>query len=125
MCLGCGVLHAQLALGRIEGVVRTLDGNAMPAVGVSIEGGGLRIVERADADGRFAFVLPYGWYRISLEREPANGFSLENEPWVDVVPLSTVRVALVIDGGMTLRTESALAAEPGEWTGDSLGPAIS
>jgi len=47
-CLGCGALHAQLALGRIEGVVLTTSGKAVPAAGVLIEGGGLRVVARAD-----------------------------------------------------------------------------
>jgi hypothetical protein len=143
-CLGCAVLHAQLALGRIEGVVLTTFGKTVPAAGVLIGGGGLRVIARADGNGRFAFVLPYGGYRISLENEPVNAISLENDPGIAVRPLATVRVTLVVsedltihaeegttirneggitirnEGRMTLRTESTTTVAPGEWVGHAL-----
>ena len=37
---------------------------------------------------------------------------------VDVVPLQTVRVALVITPGAPFGIERTTAAEPGEWAGD-------
>jgi len=49
-----------------------------------------------------------------------NAISTENEPWVDVVPIATVRVTLVIDGSMTIRTERSTVAAPGEWVGHAL-----
>jgi len=107
------MLHAQLALGRIEGAVRTSAGRAVPAASVVVEGGGLRLVERADGDGRFALALPYGRYSISFE-----GYRKSARP-VDVVPLETVRVTLVVAEGAPVRVESTTAADPGEWTGDT------
>ena len=86
--LGGGVLHAQLALGRVEGDVRTIAGNAMPAVGVAIEGGGLRVIARTDGEGRFALALPHGSYRVSLEND--SSFAAP----VDISPLETVRITV-------------------------------
>jgi hypothetical protein len=111
--LGCGGLHAQLGLGRIEGVVRTSAGSATPAASVVIEGGGLRLVQHADGDGRFALALPYGRYRISVEGEQKSAAPVE------VVPLETVRLTLVVAPGAPVRIESTTAAEAGEWAGDT------
>ena len=113
------MLRAQLALGRIEGAVRTSAGSAVPAASVVIEGGGLRLVQHADGDGHFAIALPYGRYRISLENARADVISVENDPGIPVVPLETVRVTLVVAQGMVLRTEFTSATDPGEWTDDS------
>jgi hypothetical protein len=113
------MLHAQLALGRIEGVVRTLDGKALPTVGVLIEGGGLRIVERADADGRFAVALPFGQYRISLENVPSDAAPVE------IVPLENLRVTLVIAPGMPVHISTTGAAAPGAWVGHALACPLS
>jgi hypothetical protein len=110
--LGCGALRAQLALGRIEGAVRTDAGSPVPKAGLAIEGGGLRLLTRADGAGRFAVALPYGRYRISLEGDKSPAAP------VDIAPLETVRIALIVTPGSPLRLESATAAEPGEWTGD-------
>ncbi|MGA3259895.1 MAG: hypothetical protein ABSE35_13515 [Bryobacteraceae bacterium] len=110
--LGCGGLRAQLGLGRIEGAVRTAAGSAMPAVGVVIEGGGLRLLKHTDGNGRFALALPYGRYRISLEGDRKSGAP------VDIAPLGTVRVTVVVTPGAPVRIEIATAAEPGVWTGD-------
>ena len=78
--LGCGTLGAQLATGRVEGSVRTDTGSPVPAAGVAIEGAGLRLLVRADADGRFAVALPYGRYRIALEGSPDSAWPLEIVP---------------------------------------------
>lgn len=110
--LGCGALRAQLALGRIEGVVRTSAGGAVRMAGVGIEGGGLRLIERADGAGRFALALPYGRYRISLEGDQSSAVP------VDVVPLETLRITLVIAPDSPLHIERATAAEPERWTSD-------
>jgi hypothetical protein len=101
-----------LGLGRIEGAVRTAAGSAMPAVGVVIEGSGLRLLKRTDGDGQFALALPYGRYSISLEGDRKSGAP------VDIAPLGTVRVTVVVTPGAPVRIEIASAAEPGEWTGD-------
>jgi hypothetical protein len=84
----------------------------MPAVGVVIEGGGLRLLKHTDGNGRFALALPYGRYRISLEGEQKSAAPVE------VVPLETVRLTLVVAPGAPVRIEIATAAEPGVWTGD-------
>ena len=110
--LGCGTLGAQLATGRVEGSVRTDTGSPVPAAGVAIEGAGLRLLVRADADGRFAVALPYGRYRIALEGSPDSAWPLE------IVPLETVRIALVVGPPAPFRLDHSIAAEPGEWTGD-------
>jgi len=110
--LGCGALRAQLGLGRIEGVVRTSAGSLAPLAGVVIEGSGLRLPVRADAAGRFALALPYGRYRISLEGDRNTAAP------VDIVPLQTVRVVLVVTPGAPFGIERTTAAEPGEWAGD-------
>ncbi len=110
--LGCGALHAQLALGRIEGSVRTNAASPVPMAGVVIEGGGLRLLTRADGAGRFALALPYGRYRVSLEGNQS--FAAP----VDIAPLETVRVNLIVTPGAPFRIERTIAAEPGEWTGD-------
>jgi hypothetical protein len=110
-CLGCGMLRAQLALGRIEGLVLTTSGTAVPAAGVVIEGGGLRVVARTDSDGRFSLALPYGGYRISLETDPSSAAP------VDISPLETVRVTVV---AAPFRVSTTTAAEPGEWVGHAL-----
>ena len=110
--LGCGMLHAQLALGRIEGAVRTSAGSPVPAAGVVIEGGGLRLLVRAGNAGRFALALPYGRYRISLEGDQSSAAP------VDIVPLETVRVTLLVIPGAPFRLDRTTAAAPGEWTGD-------
>jgi len=110
--LGCGALRAQLALGRVEGSVRTDTGSAVPMAGVVVEGSGLGLLVRADGAGRFALALPYGRYRIALEGERNSA-----RP-VDIVPLATVRVTLVITPGAPFRLERTTAAEPGEWAGD-------
>jgi len=109
---GCGTLSAQLATGRLEGSVRTSAGSPVPMAGVLIEGAGLRLPLRADGAGRFALALPYGPYRISLAGE-----SNAAAP-VEIVPLETVRVTLVVTAGSPLRLEGATAAEPGEWAED-------
>jgi hypothetical protein len=109
---GCGTLSAQLATGRVEGSVRTSAGSPVPMAGVLIEGAGLRLPLRADGAGRFAVALPYGPYRISLAGE-----SNAAAP-VEIVPLETVRVTLVVTPGSPLRLEGAPAAEPGEWAED-------
>ena len=110
--LGCGGLRAQLTLGRVEGAVRTSAGSAVPAAGVVIEGGGLRLLKHTDGNGRFALALPYGQYRISLEGDRKSARS------VGVAPLGTVRVTVVVTPGAPVRIEIATAAEPGVWTGD-------
>jgi hypothetical protein len=110
--LGCGGLRAQLTLGRVEGAVRTSAGSAVPAAGVVIEGGGLRLLKHTDGNGRFALALPYGQYRISLEGDRKSGAP------VDIAPLGTVRVTVVVTPGAPVRIEIATAAEPGVWTGD-------
>lgn len=113
MWLGCGALGAQLALGRIEGSVRTDTGSPVSMAGVLIEGSGLRLPVRTDGAGRFALALPYGRYRISLEDDPNSA-----RP-VDIVPLETVRVDLVIAPGAHVHLDFIIAAEPGEWSGES------
>lgn len=110
--LGCGALRAQLGLGRMEGAVQTSAGGPVPMASVLIEGAGLQSPVRADGAGRFALALPYGVYRVSVEGEP-------NAPaLVEVVPLQTVRVVLVVTPGAPLRVERTVAPEPGEWAGD-------
>ena len=104
--LSCGTLRAQLALGRIEGFVRTSAGGPMPAAGVVIEGGGLRLIVRADAGGRFALALPYGRYRIALEAD-----RLSVQP-LDILPLETTLVTLVIAPDAPLRIEPGAASSP-------------
>jgi hypothetical protein len=84
----------------------------MPAVGVVIEGSGLRLLKRTDGDGQFALALPYGRYSISLEGDRKSGAP------VDIAPLGTVRVTVVVTPGAPVRIEIATAAEPGVWTGD-------
>ena len=84
----------------------------MPAAGVVIEGGGLRLLKHTDGNGRFALALPYGQYRISLEGDRKSGAP------VDIAPLGTVRVTVVVTPGAPVRIEIATAAEPGVWTGD-------
>ncbi len=111
-CLSCPALRAQLALGRIEGAVRTAAGSPMPSAGVAIEGEGYRLLARADGDGRFALALPYGRYRISLEGDQSSAAPF------DIVPLQTLRVALVVTPGAPLRVERTVPAAAGEWTGD-------
>jgi len=56
--------------------------------------------------------LPYGQYRISLEGDRKSGAP------VDIAPLGTVRVTVVVTPGAPVRIEIATAAEPGVWTGD-------
>ena len=107
------MLHAQLGLGRIEGAVRTAAGSPVPSAGVVIEGSGLRLLARANDAGQFALALPYGRYRISLEGEQ------NSTAPVDIVPVETVRVTLVVTPGARFRLQSTTAAEPGEWTDDS------
>ena len=92
--------------------MRTAAGSAMPAVGVVIEGGGLRLLKHTDGNGRFALALPYGRYSISLEGDRKSGAP------VDIAPLGTVRVTVVVTPGAPVRIEIATAAEPGVWTGD-------
>jgi hypothetical protein len=92
--------------------VRTSAGSAVPAAGVVIEGGGLRLLKHTDGNGRFALALPYGQYRISLEGDRKSGAP------VDIAPLGTVRVTVVVTPGAPVRIEIATAAEPGVWTGD-------
>jgi hypothetical protein len=101
-----------LTLGRIEGVVRTDAGSAVPAASVVIEGGGMRLLKRADGAGQFALALPYGRYRISLEGDRKSARS------VDVVPRETLRLTLVVTPGAPFRLERTTAAEAGEWNGD-------
>jgi hypothetical protein len=84
----------------------------VPAAGVVIEGGGLRLLKHTDGNGRFALALPYGQYRISLEGDRKSGAP------VDIAPLGTVRVTVVVTPGAPVRIEIATAAEPGVWTGD-------
>jgi hypothetical protein len=115
--LNCPALRAQLALGRIEGTVHTDAGSALPAARVVIEGGGLRVIARADADGHFELALPYGSYLISLEHErgsavPVDVISREGDRIFDVAPLETVRVTLVVTPGAPLRIEPAAAPGP-------------
>ena len=93
--------------------MRTDAGSPVPAAGVVIVGGGLRLLVRADGDGRFALALPYGHYRIALEDDRNSTRPL------DIVPVETVRVALVVTPAVPFRLESTVAAEPGEWTVDS------
>src|SRR5579862_528778 len=60
-----GMLRAQLTTGIVEGALR--DENGSPAAGVSVVttgGAGFRNVVRADAQGNFTLVLPYGRYSI-------------------------------------------------------------
>ena len=92
--------------------MRTSAGSAVPAAGVVIEGGGLRLLKHTDGNGRFALALPYGQYRISLEGDRKSGAP------VDIAPLGTVRVTVVVTPGAPVRIEIATAAEPGVWTGD-------
>jgi hypothetical protein len=92
--------------------VRTSAGSAVPAAGVVIEGGGLRLLKHTDGNGRFALALPYGQYRISLEGDQNSAAP------VDIAPLGTVRLTLVVAPGAPVRIEIATAAEPGVWTGD-------
>ena len=92
--------------------MRTSAGSAVPAAGVVIEGGGLRLLKHTDGNGRFALALPYGRYRISLEGDRKSGAP------VDIAPLGTVRVTVVVTPGAPVRIEIATAAEPGVWTGD-------
>ena len=92
--------------------MRTSAGSAVPAAGVVIEGGGLRLLKHTDGNGRFALALPYGQYRISLEGDRKSARS------VGVAPLGTVRVTVVVTPGAPVRIEIATAAEPGVWTGD-------
>ena len=118
--MSCGAVHAQVATGRIEGVVRTGSGTVVSGDGVVIEGSGLRILRRTDAGGRFAFALPYGSYRIYLAG--ARGAAAP----LDVVPWETIGVRLVITPGGPLRLERTTRPTPGEWTGEpaaSLYPA--
>jgi hypothetical protein len=79
---------------------------------VVIEGGGLRLLARTDSAGQFALALPYGRYRISSEREQNSAAP------VDIVPLETVRLTLIVTPGAPLRIDRNTAAEPGLWTGD-------
>jgi len=99
---GCGTLSAQLATGRLEGSVRTSAGSPVPMAGVLIEGAGLRLPLRADGAGRFALALPYGPYRISLAGE-----SNAAAP-VEIVPLETVRVTLVVTAGSPFASRAPL-----------------
>ena len=92
--------------------MRTSAGSAVPAAGVVIEGGGLRLLKHTDGNGRFALALPYGQYRISLEGDQNSAAP------VDIAPLGTVRVTVVVTPGAPVRIEIATAAEPGVWTGD-------
>ena len=87
--------------------MRTSAGSAVPAAGVVIEGGGLRLLKHTDGNGRFALALPYGQYRISLEGDRKSARS------VGVAPLGTVRVTVVVTPGAPVRIEIATAAEPG------------
>ena len=100
------MLRAQLALGRVEGAVRSGAGGRVPAAGVVIEGSGLRLRVRADGAGQFALALPYGRYRISLDGE------LDSARPVDIAPLETVRVTLVAEPAAQVHLESAAHLYP-------------
>jgi hypothetical protein len=110
-CAGCGLLRAQLATGRVEGAVRSAAGSPVAGAGVRIEGLGLRLLARTDSAGRFALALPYGGYRIWPEGEQGAAQALE------IAPLETVHVAIIVTTGAAFRLERAGAVEPGDWAG--------
>src|SRR5207302_10364915 len=86
----CTLLPAQLNTGRLVGSVRGPDGQALARAAIAARGSaGLAVAAHTDARGRFALVLPYGSYRISVER---NSSTLQ----VRVAPLRTVRVEIQV-----------------------------
>lgn len=105
--LAPALLLAQLTTGVIEGTLTGPDGGPRSRAVILVTGSlGLKTQIQTQADGGFAVALAYGVYRLRTgERDGL-------EPViVEVAPLQTTRLNLVMDASGTLRQASPVAVD--------------
>ena len=107
------ISFAQIATGTLMGKLRDPERQPVKAAIVISSSLGFRSSVDTDAQGAFLITLPYGRYDITVQTRDVTSAPIP----MDVEPLQTQDVSLVVEASGKIRIESEPAENPGVWAG--------